>query len=159
MEVQTQSGYRFLIDNEDLPLFLSKTWVAHNCEGKLYLSCLVDGKRLYFHREIMKPLDGQVVDHEDRNTRNNQKQNLRCVTNGHNNHNMVFKPSNSGYRGVHQVNRPKPYKAKINIGGRQIHLGSFNTPEEAAKAYDKAAFNHYGLTTTLNFPQDYENCI
>ena len=28
--------------------------------------------------------------------------------------------------------RPKPYQAKVNRGGKQVHLGSFATAEEAA---------------------------
>ena len=41
--------------------------------------------------------------------------------------------SGKGYFGVyHKPDRPKPYKAKVRRGGKEVHLGSFATAEEAA---------------------------
>lgn len=37
------------------------------------------------------------------------------------------------------------------------HLGSFLTTIEAAKAYDKASFEKYGIAEILNFPEDYSD--
>ena len=41
----------------------------------------------------------------------------------------------TGYCGVTynpQVGKPKPYQARVRRGGKQVHLGSFATAEEAA---------------------------
>ena len=44
--------------------------------------------------------------------------------------------SNSGYRGVvFNSGKPKPYHAKLSRGGKQLNLGYFATPEEAALAH------------------------
>lgn len=58
----------------------------------------------------------------------------------------------SGYLGVRKARGR--WTARINTAGQQRHLGTFDTPEAAALAYDAAARSAYGPNTPTNFPDD-----
>lgn len=55
----------------------------------------------------------------------------------------------SGYKGVNL--HKETWRARITVDYKEIHLGTFSTPEEAAEAYDSYILQHK-LEHTLNFP-------
>jgi len=71
-----------------------------------------------------------VVDHIDHNTINNNVNNLRVVTHQQNMSNRI--PANKGYYFDKKYGK---YRAKISHKNRVYKLGSYDTEEEAHKAY------------------------
>jgi len=79
-----------------------------------------------------------MVDHIDGNRTNNAISNLRVVDaekNAQNKHHAQ-KGSTTGLLGVMKA-RDK-FRAKIEVGGKRINLGTFNTAEEAHQKYLEA---------------------
>ncbi len=56
----------------------------------------------------------------------------------------------SRYRGVSWKKQRRTWVASIGVAGRQKHLGVFATEQDAARAYNAAAIEHYGDKAVLN---------
>ncbi len=85
------------------------------------------------------------VDHWDENGLNNRWLNLRECTRSQNQANRGPNKNNKlGIKGVHKKKKSGKYQAKININGKTVSLGYYNTPQKAARAYQKAAKKYFG---------------
>lgn len=74
------------------------------------------------------------VDHEDGVRNHNWWSNLRIANNQQNGANSKRKKNNtSGYKGVYWSKQRQKWAAKINVSGRQIHLGFHAYPVAAHK--------------------------
>lgn len=94
-----------------------------------------DGKNVKFHIMVMGNRPGMVVDHADRNTLNNRKNNLRFVSQQVNCINTgVPKNNTSGVKGVSEVKGKNKWDAYIKVNYKKIFLGRFDTKEEAIAA-------------------------
>ena len=91
-----------------------------------------------------------VVDHVNHDTLDNRKSNLRVCSNRENMMNQVQNGGSSKYKGVSFSKKQRKYAAYISIDRRRRHLGTFETEEEAAIAYNTAAIEHYGEFAYLN---------
>lgn len=114
--------------------------------GHLYVSCADRTYRahrvawlLYYGKE-----PNGILDHIDMDKQNNRIENLRIVGNSENaiNH-RIHADNTSGYRGVTYNRNAKRWEAKIGRHG-VTHLGFFDTPEEAAHEFNKAAIRLHG---------------
>jgi len=109
------------------------------------------------HRRIMKAKigDGKIVDHINKNGLDNRKENLRFTSKSRNavNSSKVLL-NKTGFRGVSKNRGGCKFSAKLKLQGRGILLGSFDTAEDAARAYDKKVIEIWGADATLNFPNE-----
>jgi len=157
-----------LIDDEDFERVNQYKWYAKrpkNKNGIWYASGCVNGETISMHRFILglKKGDGQITDHIDDNGLNNQKSNLRKCTAQQNRQNARKRRNicSSKYLGVWYfapdsaiLNEEIPkiqWRAQICVNGKLKHLGTFNSEEQAALAYDLAAKKHFGEFARLNF--------
>ena len=78
---------------------------------------------------------GFEIDHINRNKLDNRRENLRLISRSMNANNSERIINSKGY---YWHSASKKYLSRININGKKIFLGRFNSPEEARKAYVQA---------------------
>ena len=107
-------------------------------------------KVIYLHRFILNAPDDKWVDHIDGNTLDCRKSNLRLCSTRQNNQNQRVVFGVIKYKGVHKSGTK--YRARIRLSnGNRFNIGSFDTPEDAAKAYDQKAMEDRGEFAIVNF--------
>lgn len=100
-------------------------------------------KMIKMHRLILNTPDGLSTDHINHNKLDNRRSNLRICNVMQNLQNSQIRAHNKvGYKGV--IRRQDKYIARIKVENRQIHLGTFETKEDAALSYNKAASKYFG---------------
>lgn len=113
-------------------------WAKHTqsfyAMATIYLG-IIEGKPKYTTRHmnnyIMDCPEGLEVDHEDHDTLNNKRDNLRIstVTDNHTHRKRCNKNNKTGYRNV-CISQGKPI-VQLQIDGKNTAFRGFETPEEA----------------------------
>jgi hypothetical protein len=145
-----------LVDSADLPFLTRWRWeyLPNGRSGYAIRRFYSAGKTvtIYLHRQLLTARTGEIVDHVNGDGLDNRRENLRLATVAQNAANRAARPRDIPYRGVYRSRAGgKPYKAMISIGGKCKHLGWFARMEDAARAYDAAAFAAFGRFARLNF--------
>ena len=119
------------------------------------LDLYVNGKRkkVVIHRLVAltfipNPENKPCVDHINNIKTDNNVNNLRWATNSENQYNKkLSKINTSGAKGVCYHKRDKKWLASIKLDGIKIHIGYFDTIEEAKQARIKKANEAFGVFT------------
>jgi hypothetical protein len=149
----TQEELKNLFDYVDGEL-IAKTNSKRRKTGKAlgtltpkgYLTASVHGRLHRVHRLVFLYFHGYIpeqVDHIDNNRTNNRIENLREATSEQNNHNRM-PMSQSQIKGVYWVKESNKWVAAIGIKRKKIHLGTFQTIEEAALVATQARQKLHG---------------
>lgn len=115
-----------------------------------YRTGSVNDKMYTAHRVIWAIFYGEwpenQIDHKNCLRTDNRICNLRVATQQENNRNLrKSRVNTSGYKGVSWHDHTKKWVAGINLGnGKRLHLGLFQTAEDAHKAYCEAAKLYHG---------------
>lgn len=113
-----------------------------------YRKAYIFGKYLYLHRVIFFYVHGylpDLIDHIDRNKLNNRVSNLREASKSENCLNSSKRITNtSGYKNVVWHKVAKKWRAQVTVNKKRVHVGLFDSPEEAYQALKDGGFEQYG---------------
>ena len=140
----TLKGEEFYFDLEDYDKIKDYCWNVSTRKENNYKTLNArdckNNKTVRFANIIM---NSKYVDHINKNTLDNRKSNLRICSQNQNSRNQS-KPYNSNcpFMGVSFINGK--YYSRIGVNKKKIHLGTFNTLEEAIIVRLKAEKEYFG---------------
>ena len=156
MKIMMANGTEFLIDEQDHAFVRQHKWHLSHGYAKTSPSRKITGSKSnicwYLHRVLLNPEKHLEVDHINGDRLDNRRSNLRIVTKKQNRTSRHVTRSNTGFKGVkiHKNCKIKKYAARITKDGKEISLGYFRDPREAAAAYNIAATELFGEYAVLN---------
>jgi hypothetical protein len=115
--------------------------------GRIYI--MINKRPYYASRLAWMYVHGDMpileVDHIDCDPLNNSISNLRLATRSQNLANTRKKAGRtSKYKGVYWQKHTQKWMARIQVKGKSLYLGIFDSEEEAHAAYCKSAKEHFG---------------
>ena len=148
-------GFVALVSPAAVPLIAPHRWSVsiHGGGKRRYASTNVARagggfKRLYMHRLLVP--GGQHTDHASGDGLDNRDSNLRACTARDNMRNRPkHRQGRLPFKGIKALAGGK-FGAQLRLEQGQVWLGTFTTPEDAARAYDAAAVHHFGAFARTN---------
>jgi hypothetical protein len=118
--------------------------------GYIYAArIMIRGRWYKAHRLIWLWMTGEwpefEIDHVNLDKADNRWCNLRGATHWANGSNRITQSNNtSGYKGVDWAKKVGRWRARAKFRGKEIHLGLFDTREDAALAHATASYALHG---------------
>jgi len=146
-QIQLTQDKFTLVDDDVYEWAKDYNWYAQKCYNTWYVQRMTsrkddpDGKQhaIQLHRVIMNCPKELRIDHIDGNGLNNQRSNLRIVTDRQNNQNKLDH-RNGKLVGCYFTKNcvSKPWMARIVVNKKTKFLGYYATEQEGHEAYMKA---------------------
>jgi len=154
-----QNGRSFKVSKADRALVENTHWTVGMNHGKERVSRSLGytkRKHIYLSRVIMAAKPGEFVMFRNRNPLDLRRENLLICTRKQYAKNKSKTINNtSGYKGVYWCRTQKKWRVIIGVDYKRTHIGYYKTPEEAARAYNKAAkILHKGFNYVGSRPQN-----
>ena len=158
-EIELTQDKVALVDDEDYEMLMEHKWYAVcDIRARTCYAATSTGVRPYrttlpMHRLIMEAPKGAQVDHINHDGLDNRRENLRLCTAQENSRNRTtIKGGRSRYKGVCWHNQK--WYARIMAGWGRVEIGHFDNEDDAARAYNDAAVEHFGEFALLNMIED-----
>ena len=148
-------GKEALVDDEDYEYLMQWKWSCGK-RGYAVRKQTLHGRMEWplMHREVAQRMGLSTeseIDHRNRNRLDNRRCNLRVANATQQRANTNRRRDNqSGYRGVYWHRAAGKWAAQIAAGRHTTYLGVFRDKVAAARAYNKAALEHFGEFAVLN---------
>lgn len=149
-----------LVDDDDYPIVSKYNWCLNR---KGYVVGKANEEYIRLHRFIAKThhwdVGENIIDHINRDKRDNRKSNLRVCTPQQNCFNRIqrYNGATSRYKGVSKRGNGH-WRMMIYIDGKPYYNETYRTEIEAAVAYNRAAIKVHGEYALLNdIPEKYLN--
>lgn len=148
-EIPLSRGMVALVDNEDYEWLSQWKWQAKRSPPNHWSAYgRVNGVPTFMHRLLIHVPDGMMVDHINRNSLDNRKENLRVANAQENARNRSRQSNNSsGFTGVYYNKKLNKWQVQIKVNGRHIHLGVYSELSDAVfvrKSKEKELFGEFG---------------
>lgn len=137
----------FIIDSCDYETVSRWTW--YETPHGYLMTRLNRDKQIFLHRYICSQIShldaADVVDHIDRDTKNNRRCNLRVTTSvGNARNHSLSKRNTTGTIGVSYYKQGDKYRAYIQRDGKFLSLGYYDTLSDAIESRKRAEADIYG---------------
>lgn len=158
VRIPLTQGKFAVVDAIDAERVLMHPWRLLRAPRTCYATTTMKGpdgiwRDITLHRFVTDAGPGQEVDHSDNDGLNNRRANLFVCTRAvHAERTRMHRDNRTGYLGVNRQTHCESWVARICHRRQKIYIGTFATPEDAARAYDAKARELRGHRATLNFP-------